>query len=110
MGLTRACSKLRCTSAQVLESLPCECEFLHTQCDVAAGICYLRSGWLCVAKFLCQCSRFLCWPCVPLLGVSSVESNSRRSQAHLTGFYRVWRHSLVPWFSHTWRFPLLFLG
>lgn len=99
MGLAGACSKLRCTSAQVLESRKYECEFLHTQCDVAAGICYLVQ-WLAL-----RCKVFvpvlLCWPCVPLLGVS---------QAHLTGFYRVWRHSLVPWFSHSWRFPLLFLG
>lgn len=44
MGLARACVKLRCTSAQVWESRPVcvsVCEFFHTQCDVAAGICYL---------------------------------------------------------------------
>lgn len=66
MGLARACSKLRCTSVQVLESRKCECEFLHTQCDVAAGICYF------VQRLALRCKVFVPVLTVPLLALCAL--------------------------------------
>lgn len=94
MGLARACKQ-----AQVHLSPGAGSEFLHTQSDGTAGICYLVQPWPQLRSLRCKVVvpvvTVPLWPWVPLLGISSVESNSRGSQAHLTGLHRVWRHSLV---------------